>query len=189
MPTVKRVWYPGAIYHVTARGNRKSDIFYEREDYKVYLDIIKEALEYYKENNYELICYCLMTNHVHLLFKTTDKELGHIIGRINGRYAIYFNEKYGYVGHLFQGRYHCKIIRDDLHMIVESRYIHLNPVKAKIVKTPENYEWSSYSMYIGMRKIRLIATEKILGYFNKKDESNQYKEFIENQIKTLMHNI
>jgi REP element-mobilizing transposase RayT len=92
MGTVERVWYPGAIYHITARGNHKDDIFRDKEDFQVFLQIMEEALEYY-ENDYEVICYCLMTNHIHLIVRTGEKHICHFIRRINAIYAKFFNGK------------------------------------------------------------------------------------------------
>lgn len=184
LSTPKRIWYPGTSFHVTTRGNHKEDIFRDSKDYKVFLNIIKEALKFYEENNYELICYCLMTNHIHLLIKTDDKEIGHLMRRINSFYARYFNNKYNYEGHLFQRRYHGKLIKDDAQMLATSRYIHLNPVRAKIVEMPERYQWSSYGMYIGKRKERLISSDNILFYFKDDNKRKLYKEFVESEIFT-----
>ena len=139
MPKKKLIWYPGAIYHVTSRGNRKYNIFRENQDYVNYLEILQEALDYYK-NEYELIAYCLMTNHVHLQIKTINKHVWYLMSRINKLYAKNFNSKYNYVGHLFQSRYNAEIITNDKYYVEVSRYIHLNPVRANIVKRPEDYK-------------------------------------------------
>lgn len=173
-----RVWCPGATYHITARGNRKEDIFRGRHDRIVYLSIIEDTLRFYK-NNYELMCYCLMTNHIHLLIKTVDLQPSYFMGRANSLYAKYFNYKYGYVGHLFQGRYHSELITNIPQMLVASQYIHLNPVRANIVSKPEEYEWSSYKMYIGRQKERMVTTKEVLSYF-KGYSRVLYKEYVEN---------
>lgn len=144
MSTPTRAWFPGASYHITNRGNHKETIFLDNEDYRTYLSIIKNTLEFYKELNYKLICYCLMSNHVHLLLKTDSQEPSFFMRRINSLYAKYFNEKYDYVGHLFQERYFSNIITSEFELLEISRYIHLNPVKANIVKSPTDYKWSSY---------------------------------------------
>ena len=173
----KLIWYPNAMYHVSSRGNRRSDIFKEKEDYLVYLENLKEALEYY-ENSYELISYTLMTNHVHLQIKTKDKHIWYLMSRINKSYARNFNNKYNYVGHLFQSRYNAEIIEKDAYVLEASRYIHLNPVRANMVEKPEDYCWSSYSMYIGKEKEKLINSESILSYF--KGSRDLYKQYVEN---------
>ncbi|RMD04329.1 transposase [Clostridium autoethanogenum] len=179
MAKKKLIWYPNAMYHVTSRGNRRSNIFKEEEDYLVYLENLKEALEYYK-NIYEVISYTLMTNHVHLQIKTKDKHIWYLISRINKSYARNFNNKYNYVGHLFQSRYNAEIIEKDEYVLEASRYIHLNPVRAKMVEKPEDYRWSSYSMYIGKEEEKLIHNEIILSYF--KGNRDLYKQYVESVL-------
>ena len=127
----KREWYEGAIYHVTVRGNRRNDIFRDKEDFEYYLNTIEEAMVYYIQFNYKTICYCLMDNHVHLMIKTDMEPLGKLMGRISASYTRYFNKKYNYIGHLFQDRYFSELIKSDEQMLETSRYIHLNPVRAK----------------------------------------------------------
>ena len=174
-----REWYPNAMYHITSRGNRRSDIFREDEDYQVYISIIKEAVEFL-ENQYEIISYCLMTNHVHLQVETKDRHIKYLMMRINRFYAKYFNNKYQYVGHLFQGRYGSELIEEDSYVLETSRYIHLNPVRAKMVEKPENYEWSSYSMYIGNDKEieKFVCSNRILSYFKNKNRE-LYKKYVD----------
>ncbi|MBU3134066.1 transposase [Clostridium gasigenes] len=179
MPTKTRLWYESAAYHVTSRGNNKINIFNETQDFKKYLSVIYEAMEYYKHNNYELICYCLMTNHVHLMIKTGDKPLGNFMGRINSNYTKYFNKKYDCSGHLFQGRYFSDIVKDNTQILETSRYIHLNPVKAKIVNKPSEYKWSSYSMITGEIETELVNSDIILNHFNDENKYNSYKSYVE----------
>lgn len=181
MPRKNRQWYPGAIYHITARGNRRDDIFKDDKDYKYYLFCIKEALAYY-ENKFKIICYCLMTNHVHLQVKIEDMPLSDFIKRVNSLYAQNFNNKYNCVGHLFQGRYGAELIDTDSHNLEAARYIHLNPVRANMVSKPELYRWSSYSMYIGMYKEKLIKTDEILSYFKDRNKRKSFKEYVESVI-------
>lgn len=183
MPKKKLVWYPGAMYHITSRGNHKNDIFLGQEDYLIYLNNLQEAIEYY-ENMYEIISFCLMTNHVHLQIKTKAKHIWYLISRVNKSYATNFNHKYNCVGHLFQSRYNGEIILDDRYMLEASRYIHLNPVRANIVKCPENYRWSSYNMYVGSEKEKLISSEIILSHF-KSGNRNLYKKYVEAGLLSL----
>jgi putative transposase len=182
MPRKKREWYPNAVYHVTARGNHRNDIFRDTTDYEFYLNCIKEALKYF-DNKFILMCYCLMTNHVHLQLKTTDMQLSDFMKRLNSLYAQNFNSKYNYVGHLYQGRYGAEIIESDSHNLEASRYIHLNPVRARMVSKPEEYRWSSHRMYIGLEEESMIKTDNILSYFNKTYKRELYKQFVENGIK------
>ncbi|WP_411682649.1 magnesium chelatase domain-containing protein [Clostridium thailandense] len=110
----KLKWYPGALYHITTRGNHRNDIFRDDEDYLVYLIELEEVLEKYCA---VLYCYCLMTNHVHLAIQTDKVAISQIMKRINQLYTIYFNNKYNLVGHLFQGRYYWEIIEDDKYVL------------------------------------------------------------------------
>lgn len=182
MTNVARVWYPNAIYHITARGNRRNDIFKDEEDFQVYLTIIEGSLEYFK-NEFEILCYCLMDNHVHLLLHTKEMHLKYFVSRVNSIYAKFFNKKYNYIGHLYQDRYFSEIIESDTQLIETSRYIHLNPVRANMVRKPEEYKWSSYSMYIGTREEKLINSEKILSYFKEDIKRDLYKTFVKNGVK------
>ena len=148
MASPKRPWVSGATYHITNRGNRKEIIFRESIDYSVYLGILKETLKFYEDDNYKLISYCLMSNHVHLILKTGTKDPSFFMRRVNSMYARYFNSKYEYVGHLFQSRYFSNLINNVIELLEVSRYIHLNPVRAKIVDSPEKYVWSSYNKFV-----------------------------------------
>jgi len=124
MSNKERQWFPNTSYHITIRGNRRSDIFKGGEDFQVYLEIIQEALEYYGAE-FEVICYCLMDNHVHLLLKTKDKHMKYFMARISGIYTKYFNDKHNFIGHLYQDRYFSELIETDTQMLETSRYIHL----------------------------------------------------------------
>lgn len=176
-----RVWYPNAIYHITTRGNNKNDIFRNDKDYNYYLGCIEDALDYYK-NKYIVISYCLMSNHTHLQVETTDLPIGHFIKRISSNYAQNFNDKYGNVGHLFQGRYGSELIENDEYFLEVSRYIHLNPVRAYINNMPEEYKWSSYGMYIGLKKEEIIKSDRILAYFQQENSREMYKNYIEEAL-------
>jgi REP element-mobilizing transposase RayT len=181
MTNKKRPWFPGATLHVTARGNHRNDIFRDQEDFQVYCTFIQESLEHFKEK-FNIYSYCLMNNHVHILINTYDLHICNFIARIHGIYARYFNNKYKYIGHLFQDRYYAELIEDDGQMLSTSRYIHLNPVRARMVETPEDYEWSSYSMIIGLKEEKLVKSECILAYFKNKNCRELYKQFVENSL-------
>ncbi|RAK07484.1 REP element-mobilizing transposase RayT [Halanaerobium saccharolyticum] len=169
----KRVWYPGAKYHIICRGNKKQNIFLDAVDHLIYLDIIKEVKA---RHDYSILTYCLMPNHVHLQIKTKDIEIWRIMREVNWRYARYFNERYNTVGHVFQGRYGSKIIENNYYNLVVNRYIHLNPVKDKLTLKPGDYRWSSYSIYLGEEKSELVDEGEILSYFDGK--RSLYNKFI-----------
>lgn len=124
-----------------------------------------------------------MDNHIHILLKTKERHMKDFMARVNSIYAKFFNDKYKYIGHLYQDRYFSEIIESDAQMLDTSRYIHLNPVKANMVKKPQEYRWSSYLMYIGEQKEKLINSKDILEYFNKGKERILYKIFVEQGMK------
>jgi hypothetical protein len=105
------------------------------------------------------------------------------MSRVSSIYAKFFNDKYNYVGHLYQDTYFSELIESDSQMIDTSRYIHLNPVKAKMVERAEDYPWSSYSMYIGEKEEKLIVSKMVLSYFKKGKEKELYKRFVESATK------
>ena len=168
MTSEKRSWYEGATYHITARGHHRNDIFRDEEDFKIYLIILEEELLYFNNYNYEIIAYCLMDNHVHLLLKTGVEPPWRFIARVHSIYARYFNKKYNYVGALFQGRYSADIIEDDTYMLETSRYIHLNLVKARMVEmkivinlSPSDVKKSGSHFDLGMAIALLIQSAQI----------------------------
>lgn len=176
IPRKKRLWYPGAIYHVIARGNRKDNIFIDKNDYRQYIRYIKEANEKYP---FKLYSYCLMSNHVHLQIATIDDEIWKIMQSMNWNYSKHFNSKYEKVGHLFQDRYHSELIDSESYLLQTSRYIHLNPVKACIVDNPAKYPWSSYGVYMDMYKDNLIHKDDTLVYFQYNREL--YRQYVEGE--------
>ena len=185
MTTKKIIWQPGAAYHITTRGNRRNDIFRDEEDFQVYLTILENNLVYYSSLNYRLVAYCLMDNHVHLIIQTDKEALTRFMSRLNSMYTKYFNKKYNYIGHLFQTTYFAEIIEDDTQLIETSRYVHLNPVKARMVEWPDEYKWSSYSMLIGEKNVKLIDEDIILNYFKYERRFELYKDFVEKKLKSL----
>lgn len=145
MSRPKRDWYPGATYHVMSRGNRRLTIYKDEDDYLTFLESILRTKELYPFVIHSL---CLMTNHFHMEIETKDKELGKIIQCMLHPHSMNFNKKYHYTGHLFEGRYTARLIEDERYFLEVSRYIHLNPVKAQIVREPLAYKYSSYSRFM-----------------------------------------
>lgn len=173
-----RITFPGAFYHVTSRGNERKAVFKSNSDRKKYLDYLATATERY---NAVIHAYCLMDNHYHILLETPSGNLPQIMRHINGAYTTYFNIKRGRAGHLFQGRYKAILVEIDEYAKELSRYIHLNPVRAKTVETPELYEWSSYNPYIGRKKSpKWLHRDFILSYFGQKitNAQNRYEKFV-----------
>lgn len=140
--------YPNAVYHVYARGNRKDRVFFEDRDRHVFLEKFEEALE-----KYSMICYayCLMSNHYHLLLRTPKANISQGIHYLNSAYANWVKAKHALVGVIFQGRYKTILVDAANYALTLAAYIPLNPVRAKIVKNPDEYRWSSYAFQIGLR--------------------------------------
>ncbi|WP_071393461.1 transposase [Bacillus tuaregi] len=176
-----RIYYPSAIYHITDRGNRCAALFYDDWDRRKYLKVVKEAQTLYP---FHLHSYCLMTNHIHLQLETINHHPQKIMSMINTHYAIYFNKRYELIGHVFQGRYKANLIDSLQYFLEASKYIHLNPLEAEMVLSPESYPWSSYKAYLSpQHPDPLVTTNKILSYFPEPQIEN-YRSFVEE--KTLI---
>ena len=149
------------LYHITSRGNDRKNIYASEFDNEKFLEYVLKAKKRFK---FRLYAYVLMTNHYHLLIETLQPNLSKIMHFINGSYTTYYNVKRKKAGHLFQGRYESIIVDKDSYFEVLTKYIHLNPVKARIVNVPEEYKWSSYRGFIGEVKDKYIdeLLEKIL---------------------------
>lgn len=174
-----RVEYPGAYYHLINRGNAGENIFDRDGDKEKFLQYLNKAV-----GRFSIIIhtYCLMANHYHLLVETTQQNLSVAIQWLNASYAAYYNRKHRRSGHLFQGRYKAILIDADEYLRQLSRYIHLNPVRAKIVTKPAEYPWSSYSAFIGrMKGSDWLETRWLLAYFGRKRKEaiKNYKNFVE----------
>jgi REP element-mobilizing transposase RayT len=171
-----RIEFPGAFYHVIVRGNQKQNIFVDDEDRSEYLGRLRH---YKEERGFILYAYVLMTNHVHLLIETPKAPLSRIMQLLNFTYTRQFNRKYGKVGHLFQGRYKSFLCDRDEYLLGLVRYIHLNPVRAKIVTFPYEYRWSSHHEYLGKSK-GMVDTEGVLRLFSEEVSTarKRYREFM-----------
>ncbi len=173
-----RIEFEGAFYHVIVRGNQRQEIFKEKGDFSKYLEILTKYKERYQ---YFLYCYVLMSNHVHLLIETQRTPLSKILQGINQSYTMYFNRKYNTIGHLFQGRYKAILCDKDQYLLSLLKYIHLNPLRAKIVKGLREYRWSSHHTYVKKEdNNNLIETDQILRMFSedKTKARRLYKTFM-----------
>ena len=178
-----RIAYENAAYHVMARGNRKETIFFADADRRKFLAKLDEALNKHKA---ELFAYCLMPNHYHLFLRTRRPNLSTLIHDLNSSYANWLKAKYALVGVVFQGRFKSIVVDTDAYAAVLSAYIHLNPRRRKIVEKPEDYLWSSYRDYLGLRRKGLehLNLEFILTSFNraKKAACSLYRAFVEERL-------
>ena len=172
-----RLHYPGACYHVILRGNGGQDIFFDKQDRSRFFLLLQEGIGRYK---HRIHAYCLMTNHVHLAVQVADVSLSRIIQNVSFRYTRYINRRRNQVGHLFQGRYKALLIDADRYLLQLVRYIHNNPVRAGMVKLPEQYIWSSHSSYLGKVPVSWLTTDWVLSQFAKEKRRaiGKYRDFV-----------
>lgn len=158
-----RILIPGAVYHVTSRGNERKNIFKDDMDRNMLLKTLGEVKSQY---DFKILAFVLMNNHYHFLLKTEKPNLPVIMQYMNTSYGIYFNRKYRRNGHLFQSRYHSVIVEygPDIREVV--RYMHLNPIRAGAVETLPEYEWSSHGQYAGIRDGGIADPEYVLKFFH-----------------------
>jgi REP element-mobilizing transposase RayT len=144
-----RIEYQGAYYHVINRGLERRDIYRHPKDYDYFYGLLEYIHEKY---GIVVYAYCLMSNHYHLFLQTPQSNLSKAMRQLDGNHTQKFNKRYSRVGPLFQGRYKAVLLDADSYSLQLAKYIHLNPVKAKIVQKPEDYPYSSYSAYVGKTK-------------------------------------
>jgi putative transposase len=198
-----KIYRENSIYHIYNRGVEKRKIFLDEQDYKVFLTCLKQylsnpetepkrqtlqgqTLQYHASKNYygeiELLSFCLMPNHIHLLINQKDKDsIKKFTQSLFTRYSIYFNRKYKRSGPLFQGRYKATNVINKDYLLDVSRYIHKNPLKYT-KNLVEGY--SSYSTYLGLNNTSWVNKNIVLDYFNestfmKHNNVKSYKEFVE----------
>ena len=173
-----RIEYPGAVYHVTARGNARMPVFEDDRDRAGFLDLIEEAVERF---DWRCHAYCLMGNHYHLLVETVGGDLSSGMRHINGVYTQRFNRGHGRVGHLFQGRFKSIMVDRDAYLLELCRYVVLNPVRAGMVERPEEYGWSSYGATAGVSpRPAFLSVDWILSQFSDEKDAarKRYVEFV-----------
>ena len=176
MPRHQRKRSNTGYYHAIIRGNEKRSIFLDDQDKYRFTDILYNKRQ---QDNFYLHAFCLMDNHVHLMISEGREDISTFMKRIMVSYVFYFNNKYNRSGHLFQDRFRSETVEDDSYLISLARYIHQNPVKAKMVKSPDEYKWSSYNTYIRDNDFfqKLIDARIILKMFSD-DPQEARKQFI-----------
>ena len=172
-----RVHFIGALYHVMARGNQGQAIFTDDADRRRYLELLQESQRRY---NYRVYAYVLMSTHTHHLIQVDQTPLSKVMQNILFRYTRYWNAKYKKIGHLFQGRYKAILCDKDNYLLELIRYLHLNPVRSKIVEDPERYPWSSHAAYLAPTRTKWIAADEVLPLFAKTPAQaiSAYRHFI-----------
>jgi len=178
---------PGEFFHVYNRGNAKDIVFVDDLDYRFFLLKIRQNLipgervsRHFRplpDNSFDLVAYCLMPNHFHILIKQ-NREIptSKLLGKVCTSYAMYFNRKYERVGHIFQDQFKQSHIDSNRYLTWLSAYIHNNPVKAKLVDRPKRWEYSSYSDFVEQRDTGSFVKPDII--LNQFSNSSEYKNFV-----------
>lgn len=178
-----RIEYEGAVYHVTSRGNARKRIYRDGEDRFSFLKVLGSVV-----NRFNWLCYayCLMDNHYHLLIETPDGNLSKGMRQLNGVYTQVFHRRHGKGGHIFQGRYKAVVVEKESHLGELCRYVVLNPIRARMVDSPEQWQWSSYAETIGKKEVpSFLTVDWILSQFGqkRKEAQRKYAEFVHEGIK------
>jgi REP element-mobilizing transposase RayT len=173
-----RIEFPGAVYHITSRGNARQNIFFDDVDRQVFLKVLGNVVEKY---NWLCHAFCLLDNHYHILVETLDPNLSLGMRQLNGVYTQKINIRHHRVGHLFQGRYKAILVEKNEHLLELCRYIVLNPVRAGMVSEPRQWQWSSYTATAYAINISdFLTVAWILGQFsqNTNEARKIYRKFI-----------
>lgn len=173
-----RLEFPGAIYHITSRGNARLPIFEDDQDRQRFLFILQEVV---KRFNWLCHAYCLMDNHYHLVVETVDGNLSQGMRHFNGVYTQDFNRRHNRTGHVFQGRYKSILVERDSYLLELCRYVVLNPVRAGEVSQPGEYPWSSYRATAGLGKgAPFLSADWVLGQFGetRSEAQKRYRGFV-----------
>lgn len=176
-----RLCFDGAHYHVMVRGNNRLPVFMDDLDRQQWLIFLSR---YKHRFHFRLYAYVLMPNHVHLVLQpAVGTTISRLMQCLTIAYTKYFNERHQRVGHVFQGRFRSRLIETDTYLLVASRYVHLNPVRAQLARRPADYLWSSYRAY-GEKPVdplRLVDTEDVLALTGAASDRQRvrYREFVE----------
>ena len=158
-----RLTFPGAVYHITSRGNARQSIVADDTDRASFFAVLRHVV-----GRYEWLChaYCLMDNHYHIVIETPQPNLSLGMRQLNGLYTQVFNRRHGRVGHLLQGRFKAILVEKDAHLLEVCRYVVLNPVRARMVAMPEEWPWTSYRATVGYaEKPDYLTTGTLLAHF------------------------
>ena len=173
MPRIARLVIPDYPHHITQRGNYRQDVFRDDADRRQYLEFIAD---YSQKYNLEILGFCIMNNHVHfLVIPKKEDSIANVFRIAHTRYSQYFNKKINAHGHLWQGRFYSCVL-DDRRLLAAARYIERNPVRAKIIKKPIDYAWSSAKHHCGILHKDIIDTNALFKYID--IEQSQWVDFI-----------
>ncbi len=172
-----RLEYPGAVYHVTARGHERSSIFRIEADRKKFLELLRSIG---RDEKWLIHAYCLMTNHYHLLVETPLGRLSRGMRSLNGRYTQWFNWKHRRSGHLFEGRFRSVLVQKETHLLELCRYVVLNPVRAGLVSRPGDWRWSNYQATALAKRTDWLEVDWTLAQFgsDRGFARQEYRRFV-----------
>ena len=173
-----RLEFAGALYHVTSRGDRREDIFVNDEDRNDWLDVLSSTCLRF---NWLVHAFCQMSNHYHLLIETVDGNLSRGMRQLNGHYTQLINRRHGLVGHLFQGRYKAILVQKEAYLLELTRYVVLNPLRARRVRSLDDWPWSSFSYTSGQSAAPAwLDTDWLLGQFGgeRSEAVKRYRRFV-----------
>lgn len=175
MPRGARFAFPNAFYHVFNRGINKQPIFLKEADYLFFLKKLKELNGKYDHSIY---AYCFMPNHFHISIQTRRIPISKIMSSLTTSYSLYFNRTYSHFGPVFQNRFKSILVENDLYFITLSRYIYLNPVKAKLVSNPLLYPFSSLKEALGQESLKILDADitRLIG--ETKGSQKEYEKFV-----------
>ena len=206
---IEKKFSAGMLTHIYNRGNNKEKIFFDEQDYRAFLfrlglalglapkELVDEpvlSMPYSririnsKKNLFKLHAFCLMPNHFHLIIEQCgDESISKLMSKLCISYSMYINKKYKRVGHVLQDRFKFNLIESNEQLMWTSAYVHMNPVKDRIVKYPEKYTWSSYKEYIGTRNIPFLVKEFIIDLFGglkefKKETENYFQKDMSSRV-------
>lgn len=157
-----RLQFPGALYHVTSRGNRRGRIYHDNTDRRIWLEILASVCE---RHHCVIHSFCQMNNHYHLMIETVEPNLSNAMRQLNGRYGQHFNQRHDLVGHVLQGRYKAILVQKESYLLELSRYIALNPVRARLVQSPDDWHWSSHYLIDKSNPPAWLECEWLLSHF------------------------
>jgi putative transposase len=176
MPRKPRIHYPGALYHAFSRGNNRNRIFLSDADYRHFLSLLQKVKS---SLPYRIYAYALMPNHFHLLIEADEAPLAQIMQKTLTAYAKYFNHMHKHKGHVFQGRYRAVLCEKDSYLLELVRYIHLNPVKAKLASQVAQWPWTSHAYYVRPNPKSWVDSAAVLDYWGASGSGQkQYAQFL-----------
>jgi putative transposase len=173
-----RIQIADGNYHVVSRGNNKQQVFLDERDHHIFLDLVTQTMSRFQ---WRCLTYCLMPNHYHLVVRTPNADLSGGMRHINSVYAQAFNRRHDRCGHVFQGRFGGGLIQSQQHLLESIRYVALNPVRAGLVRHPEEWPWSAHAELCGRGRKRLVSAEELLANFSSTRDSAllRYREFVD----------